>query len=46
MNKYEKEVLAIQRRVEARIEYEKWRKEKAKDGYQCYLAYMRLRKML
>ena len=41
MNKYEKEVLAIQRRVEARIEYNKMRKIIARDGYQCYLAYMR-----
>lgn len=41
MNKYEKAVQATQERVKARIEYEKWRKEKAKDGYQCYLAYMK-----
>ena len=46
MNKYEKEVLAIQRRVEARIEYNKMRKEKVKDGYQCYLAYMKGRKII
>jgi|TARA_R110000824_G_scaffold229_3_gene1213 hypothetical protein len=46
MNKHEKEVLAIQKRLDARIEYEKWRKEKVKDGYQCYLAYMKSRKML
>jgi len=46
MNKYEKEVLASQMRVEARIKYEKWRKEKAKDGYQCYLAYMKSREIL
>ena len=46
MNKYEKEILAIQRRVEARIKYNKMRKIKARDGYQCYLVYMRLRKML
>jgi hypothetical protein len=46
MNKHKEEVLAIQRRVEARIEYEKRRKEKAKEGYQCYLVYMRTRKML
>jgi len=46
MNKYEKEVQAIQRRVEARIEYNKMRKIKARDGYQCYLAYMRGRKTI
>ena len=40
MNKYEKEVQATQERVKARIEYEKWRKEKAREGYLCYLAYM------
>jgi len=46
INKHKEEVLAIQRRVEARIEYNKMRKIKARDGYQCYLVYMRLRKML
>jgi len=46
MNKHEKEVLAIQKRLDARIVYKKLREEKVKEGYQCYLAYMRTRKML
>tara|TARA_B110000285_G_C14642232_1_gene388134 strand:+ start:234 stop:383 length:150 start_codon:yes stop_codon:yes gene_type:complete len=40
MNKYEREAEAIQKRVEAGIEYKKWRKEKVKEGYKLYLAYM------
>jgi len=46
MNKYEKEVQANEKRVEAGLEYEKWRKEKAKEGYLCYLAYMKIRKKI
>ena len=43
MNKYEKAVQATQERVLAGLEYNKWRKEKAKEGYLCYLAYMKIR---
>ena len=46
MNKHDKEVAAAQKRVEAGKEYERKRKELAKDAYRCYLAYMRLRKLI
>ena len=46
MNKHDKEVAAAQKRIDAAKEYERKRKELAKDAYRCYLAYMRLRKLI
>ena len=43
MNKYDKELAATEERVKAGEVYKKFRKECAKDGYQCYLAYMKIR---
>jgi len=43
MNHHDREAAAIQKRVEAAIEYEKRRRANAKDGYQCYLVYSRIR---
>ena len=43
MSKLDKEVAATEERVRAAKEYQEFRKRKAKDGYNCYLAYMNLR---
>ena len=40
MNKYEQAVQATQERVKAGQKYDVMRKEKSKEGYLCYLAYM------
>ena len=46
MNKYIMEYLATSRRRREGIASEKHRRERAKDSYQCYLVYMKLRKQL
>ncbi len=43
MNKYDKELAATEERVKAAEAYKKMREEHAKDGYICYLAYMKIR---
>lgn len=45
MNKFEREAEAIQKRIDEAVEYKKWRKEKVKEGYQLYLAYMENREL-
>lgn len=43
MDRHDEEAAAIQKRIDAAIEYKKKRKEHLKDAYQCYLAYIKLR---
>ena len=43
MNKYEQAVQATQERVKAGQKYDVMRKEKSREGYLCYLAYMKIR---
>ena len=43
MNRHVKALKATEERVRAAKAYKKFRKECAKDGYQCYLAYMKIR---
>jgi hypothetical protein len=43
MNKHDKALKATEERVRAAEAYKKMREEHAKDGYICYLAYMRIR---
>ena len=46
MNKHDKEAAAAEKRRLLGLEYERKRKERAKDAYRSYLAYMRLRKLI
>ena len=46
MNKYIEEYLASSRRVRIGIENEKRRQKRAMDSYQCYLVYMKKRKLI
>jgi hypothetical protein len=46
MDKFVSEVIAIQKRIRERIASEKHRRERSKDSYQCYLAYMKNRKLI
>jgi hypothetical protein len=43
MNKHTQEHLATLKRIKAGKEYDVFRKRKARDGYQCYKAYMEMR---
>ena len=43
MNRHVKALKATEERVRAAKAYKKMREEHAKDGYQCYLAYMKIR---
>ena len=46
MDKFVSEVIAIQKRVRERVVSEKHRRERAMDSYQCYLVYMKNRKLI
>jgi len=46
MNKHDKEAAAAEKRRLLGLEYERKRKKRAKDAYQCYLVYMKRRKQL
>jgi hypothetical protein len=46
MDKFESEIIAVQERVRKGIVSKKHRQKRAKDSYQCYLAYMKLRKLI
>ena len=46
MNKYIEEYLASSRRARIAIIGKKHRQKRARDSYQCYLAYMKRRKLI
>jgi len=46
MDKFESEIIAVRKRERKGIASERHRQKRAKDSYQCYLAYMKLRKLI